>query len=167
MDTNENSNVNHTEPTPEGGKSEPTFTQAQVNALISERLERERAKYPTKEELDGFKKWQSEQQSEAERAAEREKKITEITAELELAKRENLIIKAGVPAEDTDYILFKVGKMEGTFKDNLETFLKENPRFTAEPTVNLQGGKHAPAVGQTSDGVEEAFYRRNPQLKPK
>lgn len=53
------------------------------------------------------------QQTEAEKAAETVKKLQEAESAAEALRHENAVIKAGVNADDVDYVLFKVGKMEG------------------------------------------------------
>ena len=57
----EEMNVQSTETTAE--PQEKTFSQAEVDALIQKRLERERKKYPNDEELSAFRSWQESQQT--------------------------------------------------------------------------------------------------------
>lgn len=145
-------------------KLEKTFTQAELDKVISDRLARERAKMPA-DKLKAFEEWQKSQQSEAEKAAEREKEFAKLQGEAETLKRENMAIKAGVNNGDVDYVLFKVGKMEGEFADNLKTFLAENTKYTEPETTTVEGMKHKPPLSGGEDGVEAAFLKRNPGLK--
>ncbi len=146
-------------------KSEKTFTQAELDKVIADRLARERAKMPPQEKLKAFEEWQKSQQTEAEKAAEREKEYQAAAARNTELQRELAVIKAGVKAEDAEYVLFKVGKMEGEFADNLKAFLAENTKYTEPETTTVEGMKHKPPLSGGEDGVEAAFLKRNPGLK--
>lgn len=135
---------------------EKTFTQAELDKVISDRLARERAKMPAADKLKAFEEWQKSQQSEAEKAAEREKEFAKLQGEAETLKRENMAIKAGVNNGDVDYVLFKVGKMEGEFADNLKTFLAENTKYTEPETTTVEGMKHKPPKSGDDDGIVAA-----------
>ena len=125
-------------------KPEKTFTQAELDKVLADRLARERSKMPAPEKLKAFEEWQKSQQTEAEKAAEREKALAETSAKVTALERENAIIKAGVKAEDAEYVIFKVGKMEGEFAGNLKTFLAENKKYTEPETTIVDGMKHQP-----------------------
>lgn len=153
------------DPTPKDGGNEKTFTQAELDAIIGDRLARERKNQPDPERLKAFEEWEKSQQTEAEKAAETEKKLSEAQATAEALRHENAVIRAGVNADDVDYVLFKVGKMEGDFGDNLKKFLEENPKYTTEPTKKIRDNKHDPSRSDDMDGVEAAFRRKNPDLK--
>lgn len=150
------------ETTQESGK---TFTQADVDRIVADRLARERKNQPSAERMKAFEEWEKSQQTEAEKAAETAKKLQEAEAAAEQLRHENAIIKAGVNADDADYVLYKVEKMEGTFSENLEKFLKENPKYTKEPTKQVPDNKHDPSRSDDMDGVEAAFRKKNPDLK--
>ena len=135
---------------------EKTFTQAELDKVIADRLARERAKMPAADKLKAFEEWQKSQQSEAEKAAEREKEFAKLQGEAETLKRENMAIKAGVNNGDVDYVLFKVGKMEGEFADNLKTFLAENTKYTEPETTTVEGMKHKPPKSGDDDGIVAA-----------
>lgn len=158
--------TNPQDPTPNEGGNEPkTFTQAELDAIIKERLARERKNQPDPEKLKKFEEWEAGQKTEAEKAAETAKKLQEAQTEAETLRRENAVMKAGVNTDDADYVLFKVGKMEGDFGDNLKKFLEENPKYKTEPTKKVPDGKHEPSRSDNMDGVEAAFRKRNPDLK--
>lgn len=138
--------THHTEETtPTADKQEKTFTQAELDKVIADRLARERAKMPAADKLKAFEEWQKAQQSEAEKAAEREKEVARLQSEAENLKRENAVIKAGVNADDVDYVLFKVGKVEGEFEKNLKAYLEENKKYTEPKTTQVQGTQHDPS----------------------
>ena len=149
-----------TQATPE--TAEKTFTQTDVDRIVGERLARERAKVPSEEELKGYRDWKASaglpsaqhwpqprkergeaaQQTEAEKAAARETELTRIRNEAEALRRENAVIRAGVSADDADYVMFKVGKMDGDFEANLKTFLESDKRFTEPKTKTVPGTEH-------------------------
>ena len=153
------------ETTVESGNNEKTFTQAEVDRILGERLARERKNMPDPEQLKAFEEWKKERQSEAEKAAETAKKLQEAQSEAEQLRRENTVIRAGVNADDADYVLYKVGKMEGDFNDNLKKFLEDNKKYTTEPTKRVPDTRHDPSKPDDMDGVEAAFRKRNPDLK--
>lgn len=160
-EANNNTDPNQ-ETTLEGGK---TFTQADVDRIVADRLSRERKNQPSAERMKAFEEWEKSQKTEAEKAEETARELSEAKAAAEALRHENAVIKAGVNADDVDYVLFKVGKMEGDFGDNLKQFLENNPKYTTEPTKRLPDTKHEPSRSDNMDGVEAAFRKRNPDLK--
>lgn len=137
-------------------KSEKTFTQAELDKVIADRLARERAKMPPQDKLKAFEEWQKSQQTEAEKAAEREKEYQAQQSRNTELQRELAVIKAGVKAEDAEYVLFKVGKMEGEFADNLKAFLAENTKYTEPETTTVEGMKHKPPKSGDDDAIVAA-----------
>ena len=156
---------NNQDTTPNEGGNEKTFTQAELDQIIGERLARERKNQPDPERLKKFEEWEAGQKTEAEKAEETARKLQEAQTEAEQLRRENAVIKAGVNTDDADYVLFKVGKMEGDFNANLKKFLEDNKKFTTEPTKKVPDNKHDPSRSEEMDGVEAAFRRKNPDLK--
>ena len=102
-----------------------TFTQEEVNAMLA----KERKKIPNKEDLKAFNDWKESQKTEAEKQSEFNQKLTDTTNENISLKQENLVLKSGVNADDADYVVYKVSKMDGEFEDNLKVFLKDNPKY--------------------------------------
>lgn len=162
-DANKSTETNQ-DPTQESG-NEKTFTQAELDKIVGERLARERKNQPDPEKLKKFEEWEKSQQTEAEKAAETAKNLADAKAEAEQLRRENAVIRAGVNADDADYVLFKVGKMEGDFSDNLKAFLEENPKYVTEQTKKVPDNRHDPSRSDDMDGVERAFRAKNPGLK--
>ncbi len=145
-------------------EQEKTFTQAELDRIISERIARERKNLPDEADLKAFKEWKKSQQTEAERTAEREKKYAEIEAKAETIRRENLALKAGVNIDDVDYVLFKVGKLDGEFDANLKDFLTENKKYTEPATETVAGTKHTAGKGDP-DAASIAAFRKAAGLK--
>lgn len=126
-------NVQSTEST--ALEQEKTFTQADVDALIQKRLDRERKKMPSEDELTAFRTWKESQQTEQDRwntlTNERDtarSQLSAVQAELEQHKREKLLLSKGVSIDDVDYYAFKIGKLvtdSVSFEQAAEQFLTE------------------------------------------
>ena len=101
---------------------------------------------PSKEELKAFKDWQETQKTEAQKQAEKETEYQKTLSEKESLAQEYQVLRAGVNSDDVDYVVFKVSKMEGEFEENLEKFLKENPKYL--------GKEQEQENKQTSNGVQ-------------
>ena len=154
---------------PKEHEDERKFTQADIDKAVSKALAK---KLPPKKEMDEFKAWKDAQKTEQEKAAERERHYLEIEKANEALKHENAVIKAGVHADDVDYVLFKVEKMEGDdFEDNLKKYLSKNEKFTAPKTKTVEGAKHETKQKETITKAELLkmsykdrleFYEKNP-----
>jgi len=142
-----------------------TFTQVELDKVIADRLARERSKLPAEDELKAFKEWKKAQQTEAEKQKERDAEYAKLQSDTETLRKENIAYKLGVNAEDVDYVVYKVGKMDGEFEKNLKSYLEENTKFTEPKTTTVEGTKHKPLTSGDEDGVEAAFLKRNPGLK--
>lgn len=114
---------------------EKTFTQADVDKLIQSRLDRERKKYPTDEELTAYRTWKEGQQTEQERREQQEKDLKDAKAalgaaqtELEQLRRDKYVMSKGLTGEQAEFIAFKAGKMV----DEKTTFEQAVDQLTAE-----------------------------------
>ena len=142
--------------------AEKTLTQSEAEAMLKRELAK---KLPKKEEMDAFKAWQESQKTEAEKREEERKAAEAAKAENESLKNELKVIRSGVSGKDSDYVLFKVSKMEGDFDDNLKKFLAENPEYTEGERQKSTGLKTQRGKDTAISGVEAAFYAKNPHLK--
>ena len=132
------------------GKVEKTFTQEEVNAIL------------TKEKKEN-------QKTAEEKQAEKETEYKNTLSKNESLEKENQTLKAGVTIEDLDYVVFKVSKMEGNFEENLLSFLEDNPKYLSSnkeevtKTIDL-GGEHketnTPDLSKMSYEEYKA-YRKN------
>ena len=111
------------------GQAEKTFTQEELNKIAQERLDKEKKKMPSKDELKAFRDWQESQKTAEQKQAEKEAEYQKTLNELNTLKQSNAVLSAGVNKDDADYVLFKVSKMEGEFDENLAKFLKDNPKY--------------------------------------
>ena len=116
--------------------------QKMVNSALAKKL-------PPKEEMDAFKQWKESQKTEADKQAETLKELETLRQEKLNTQRENALLKKGINENDIDYVMFKVGKMEGEFDENLVEFLKENPKFTTKEET-----KKPETTGIKTTGVE-------------
>ena len=110
-------------------KKVKTFTQEEVNAMLNKEKKKYNAKLPDAETMKKFKEWQENQKTAEQKQAERE---TEYNKALESIKEKNnyiAVLESGVNKEDSDYVLYKVSKMDGDFEDNLEEFLIQSKIF--------------------------------------
>jgi hypothetical protein len=140
-------------------KQDKTFTQVEVDRLIDARFKRNKLEQPSPEKLEAFDEWQKSQQSEAEKAEERAQELAQAKAEAVNLKRENAVIRAGVHTEDADYVLFKVGRMEGDFAENLAVYLKENEKYTQPETKVVNGVKHTQSHTDPVDSIVQAVRK--------
>lgn len=154
---NNNPNVPSTEPT--AGQPERTFTQAEVDAIIQTRLDRERKNLPSKDELSAFRSWKATQQTEEEKLQniikERDANavaLREANAKAEQYERERLLLSKGVPLEDVDYYAFKIGKLVTETQDfakSVELYFKDNAQQRAR--VDITGGMNGKSTEKTTN----------------
>ena len=133
--------------------------QKMVNGALAKKL-------PPKEEMDAFKQWKESQKTEADKQAETLKELETLRQEKLNTQRENALLKKGINVDDIDYVMFKVGKMDGEFDDNLVEFLKENPKFTAkeEKSVASTTGVKTSGVDNKETGVMAILKAKHPEL---
>ena len=149
-----------------GGQEQKTFTQEELNTIIETRLAKAKKDMPSKEELKKYNEWKEAQKTEQEKMAEKETEYQKVLAEKEQIINENKILKSGVNAEDTDYVLFKVTKMEGDFEENLSKFLKDNPRFLNKTVPSKATGVETRTTSQSNedDGVMAILKSKHPNI---
>ena len=148
-------------------QAEKTFTQEELNKIVQERLDKEKKKMPSKEELKAFKDWQESQKTAEQKQAEKDAEYQKTLNELNTLKQTNAVLSAGVNKDDADYVLFKVGKMEGEFEENLAKFLKDNPKYlkqeleTTEPKAT---GAPVKSISSKNDGVLGILASKHPEI---
>ena len=141
------------------------FTQEELNKIVQERLDKEKKKMPSKEDLKAFKDWKESQKTEAEKQAEKEAEYQKTLNELNTLKQTNAVLEAGVNKDDADYVLFKVSKMEGDFEENLTKFLKDNPKYKeSEPEVPKATGTQVKKINSQNDGVLGILASKHPEI---
>ena len=150
----------------EGQASEKTFTQEELNKIVQERLDKEKKKMPSKEDLKAFKEWKESQKTEAEKQAEKDAEYQKTLNELNTLKQTNAVLEAGVNKDDADYVLFKVSKMEGDFEENLTKFLKDNPKYLKQETQTepKATGTSVKSISSKNDGVLGILASKHPEI---
>lgn len=152
-------------PAAEGQQTERTFTQAEMNAIITDRLNRERSKYADYDAL----KSKAAQFDAAEEAGKTElqkanEKNASLQAQLEQLTRANTLrdlrakisAETGVPAELLN------GETEETCKAQAAAILKF-AKPGGYPAVRDGGEVHH--TPDQADGVTARFRKLNPNLK--
>ena len=92
--------------------------------------------------MEQYKKWRESQQTIEEKMSVLRVENARLSEENESLLHENMVVKAGVDKDAVDFVLFKVGKMDGDFDENLENYLKKNPRYITPKTVVVEGAEH-------------------------
>lgn len=147
------------------GQAEKTFTQEELNKIVQERLDKEKKKMPSKEDLKAFKDWKESQKTAEQKQAEKEAEYQRTLNELNILKQTNAVLEAGVNRDDVDYVLFKVSKMEGDFDENLTKFLKDNPKYKeSEPEGQKATGTQVKKINSQNDGVLGILASKHPEI---
>lgn len=143
----EETNVQGTENTAQ--EQEKTFTQADVDRMIQSRLDRERKKYPSEEEITAYRTWKDSQQTEQERQAERDKEfadnksaLTAAQAEVQQLKREKYVLSKGLTGEEAEFISFKAEKMvddKTTFEQAVDKLTENRQKVKFDWTAQAGG----------------------------
>lgn len=135
-----------------------TFTQAEVDAMIGERLSRERAKYADYDQLkvkaDQFTAQEEAAKSDLQKALD---KAAKLQSELDGLKKSNaardardkVSAETGIPAS------LLTGETEEACKAQADAILKwrgDRPKY---PTTNDGGEKNTPSGGSTREQFEE------------
>ena len=147
-------------------QAEKTFTQEELNKIIQDRLEKEKKKMPSKEEMKAFKDWQESQKTAEQKQAEKDAEYQKTLDELNTLKQTNAVLEAGVNKDDADYVLFKVSKMEGEFEENLAKFLKDNPKYLKQELETEPKATGAPVrtISSKNDGVLGILASKHPEI---
>ncbi len=151
-----------------GGK---TYTQDEVNSLLKKEKEKYQKKMPSKERLEALEKYEESQKTAEQKQAEKETKYQKALSDLEEKNNYIAVLESGVSKEDSDYVLFKVSKMEGDFSENLDEFLKSNPKYlntrkeTDESDNKTDGVSVKNNNGSKKDsGVTAILKQKHPEL---
>lgn len=143
-----------------------TFTQEEVNAILT----KEKNKMPSKEELKAFNEWKEAQKTDEDKRKEEVIKMQNLQVDNDFKTQIVEIMKKGVSYEDAEFIQFKLSKKEGEFEENLENYLKDNPKYTqkeeekkSETTGFSQNSTHK-GVSEDKAYLDKK-YANNPYYK--
>lgn len=142
-----------------------TFTQDEVNAIVKERLAKEKKGIPSKEELAKYNEWKESQKTQQDKYDELVKKESEKETTITNLKMENEVLKAGVnDPDEIEFIVYKVGKMEGDFSDNLKQYLADNPKYTKKQETKATGIETKSSTVAKEDGVLAILKSKHPDI---
>ena len=163
----EEPNVQGTENT--AHEQEKTFTQADVDKLIQSRLDRERKKYPSEEEITAYRTWKDSQQTEQERQAKQAKDLadskaalTASQAEVEQLRRDKYVLSKGLTGEDAEFIAFKAMKMvndKTTFEQAVDVLTANRKKTTFDWTAPAGGGTKESTANQQMNALIRGALR--------
>lgn len=143
-----------------------TFTQEEVNTMLKKEKQKAEKKF---EGIDvaKYKEWVESQKTAEQKQAEKDAEYAQKDTTISQLQKENAILKAGVKeADDIDYVLFKVGKMEGEFEENLAKFLKDNPKYLGQELNNEPKATGAPvkSISSFESGVKAILKAKHQNL---
>lgn len=137
-------------------KQEKTFTQAELDRAIQDRLARERKKFPSEEELSAYRTWKDGRQTEQQRQAQRDKDLSKAQSdlaaantELEQLKREKYVLSKGLTGDDAEFIAFKAAKLvndKTTFEQAVDQLTENRSKAKFDWTAPVGGGSKEDAV---------------------
>lgn len=136
--------------------------QKMADAIVAKKLKG----MPSKEEIQAFNKWKESQKTEEQKKADADAENMRKDKELSEAKKELAVYKAGVNSDEVDFVVFKVSKMDGDFEDNLEKFLKENPKYkeTVGESAKTTGLPTTKIADKGDSGVAGILKSKYPSL---
>ena len=144
---------------------EKTFTQDEVNNIVKERLAKVQKGIPSKEELTKYNEWKESQKSQEDKYNDLLKSSEEKDTTISSLEREIQVRKSGInDDDDVEFILYKVGKMEGDFSDNLQEYLTNNPKYVKRQEPKATGVETKPSAVAKEDGVTAILKAKHPDL---
>ena len=150
-------------------EQEKTFTQADVDKLIQTRLDRERKKYPSEEEITAYRTWKDSQQTEQERQAKQAKDLADSKAalsasqaEVEQLWRDKYVLSKGLTGEDAEFVAFKAMKMvndKTTFEQAVDALTANRKKATFDWTAPTGGGTKENTANQQMNALIRGALR--------
>ena len=142
-----------------------TFTQEEVNGIVKERLAKAQKGIPSKEELAKYNEWKESQKTQQDKYDDLVKNSNEKDNTISILEKENTVLKAGITDQDEiEFICYKIGKMEGDFKDNLSQYLAENPKYTKKQETKATGIETKVQTVPQESGVTAILKSKHPEL---
>lgn len=146
--------------------SEKTYTQAEMDSILSKKLARAMKGMPGDEELTAFRSWKARQQTEQERWEAQTRELNEsktalaaAQAELEQSRREKFLLGKGVGADDVEFYAFKIGKLvtdTTDFEAAAAQYIKDHPpagTMRVDFTAPLGIGRPVPSTNETMNSL--------------
>ena len=157
--------------------AEKTFTQAELDEIVKQRLERQKKGQPSKEEMDAFHKWQDSQKTAEQLSAEKisaaESRAAEAEKKAAAAEAKAYAYSKGVNAEAVDDVIaLAIPKVDDntTMEKAIEAVIAKYPSFCSAKSEAPKGITTGVSFGNGGggtqmSGVEAAFLAKNPGLK--
>ena len=144
-------------------QQEKTFSQADVDKMIQSRLERERKKMPSEEELNAFRTWKDSQQTEQDRmnniTKERDTAVSNLSAanaKIEQLEHERYVSSKGFTGDEAEFIAFKASKMvndKTTFEQAVDELTANRKKATFDWTAPAGGGTKETNMNSTMNAL--------------
>ena len=157
--------------------AEKTFTQAELDEIVKQRLERQKKGQPTKEEMDAFHKWQDSQKTAEQLSAEKISAAQTAASEAEKraasAEAKCCAFSKGVSKEAVDDVIaLAMNKVDDNtpIDKAIDAVIAKYPSFCSAKSEAPKGITTGVSFGNGGggaqmSGVEAAFLAKNPGLK--
>lgn len=150
-------------------KEEAKFTQAEFDEALRKEVERKTKNLPSKEDLKAFNDWKETQKTAEQKKQEEIDKVQRLEADNSVQSQMLEIMKKGISYDDAEFIQFKVSKMGGEFSDNLETYLKNNNKYSKKEEKKNETTGFSQNNNSQGASEEKAYldkkYANNPYYK--
>ena len=160
--------------TSEPEQTAKTFTQAELDAIVKQRLERQAKGQPSKEEMEAFRKWQDSrktaEQLSAEKISAAESGRADAEKKLVAAEAKCCAYSKGVTAEAVDDVIaLAMAKVSDDMpiEKAIDAVISKYPSFCSAKSApqGVTTGVSFGNGGKQPSGVEAAFLAKNPNIK--
>lgn len=160
--------------TSEPEQTAKTFTQAELDAIVKQRLERQAKGQPSKEEMEAFRKWQDSQKTAEQLSAEKisaaENGRADAEKKLAAAEAKCCAYSKGVTAEAVDDVIaLAMAKVSDDMpiEKAIDAVISKYPSFCSAKSApqGVTTGVSFGNGGKQPSGVEAAFLAKNPNIK--
>lgn len=151
-----------------------TFTQAELDAIVKQRLERQAKGQPSKEEMEAFRKWQDSrktaEQLSQEKISAAENGRADAEKKLAAAEAKCCAYSKGVTAEAVDDVIaLAMAKVSDDMpiEKAIDAVISKYPSFCSAKSApqGVTTGVSFGNGGKQPSGVEAAFLAKNPNIK--
>lgn len=151
-----------------------TFTQAELDAIVKQRLERAAKGQPSKEEMEAFRKWQDSQKTAEQLSQEKisaaESGRADAEKKLAAAEAKCCAYSKGVTAEAVDDVIaLAMAKVSDDMpiEKAIDAVISKYPSFCSAKSApqGVTTGVSFGNGGKQPSGVEAAFLAKNPNIK--
>jgi hypothetical protein len=160
--------------TSESEQTAKTFTQAELDAIVKQRLERQAKGQPSKEEMEAFRKWQDSrktaEQLSQEKISAAENGRADAEKKLAAAEAKCCAYSKGVAAEAVDDVIaLAMAKVSDDMpiEKAIDAVISKYPSFCSAKIApqGVTTGVSFGNGGKQPSGVEAAFLAKNPNIK--